>query len=94
MKLGFVLVNIVCGVIINEFVFVFYFDFGYIVFVGFDVYENELVVYFGLLNNERVLLVLYMGIWMVEIEMKMEEWVFDNIRMVFVEGRLKSIVLE
>lgn len=94
MKVGVVIVNMVRGVVIDEVVLVEVFDFGYVSFVGLDVYENELDVYFGLLVKFCVFLVLYMGIFIVEMEIKMEEWVISNVCMVVEFGCLWSIVLE
>lgn len=79
MKCGSVLVNIVWGGLVDEVVLVVLLVVGYLVVVGLDVYEDELVVYLVLLVLEQVVFSLYLGSVSVDICCNMVKLVVDNV---------------
>lgn len=79
MKLMVILVNIVRGGIVDELVLVDVLVNGYLVVVGLDVYEGELMVCLELLVLCNVVFILYIGSVLLVMCMVMVQLVVDNL---------------
>lgn len=86
MKLMVMLINIVCGGIVDDVVLVVVLCDGMIVVVGFDVYEGELSVYLVLFEVLNVVLMLYIVSVIEKICCVMVDFVVDNLIVVLGEG--------
>lgn len=85
LKFLVVVVNILCGEVIDENVLIWMLCVGEIVGVGFDVFEYGYEINFCLCELLNVVLLLYMGSVMVEGWIEMGEKVLINIK-IFVDG--------
>lgn len=68
MKKGVVIVNVVCGGVVDELVLLEVVNSGQVVFVGLDVFENELNLRKDLLNYEVIGIIFYVGVVIVEVQ--------------------------
>lgn len=92
MKDGVYFVNMVRGVVVDEVVFIVVLELGKVVWVGLDVFVNELSLDFYFLKSEKVVIQLYFGGLMDVVFQWVEKECFENMWVMFIMGKFNFFV--